>query len=535
MRRTGFFLPILAIYLFLSAISAVFSQSAGPQTTNKPVLASAADAGVAVSLTDVPYDPIQMNGVYFEGWETPQTALILTGLLNGYIEPCGCAGMERMKGGLSRRHTFFRELADKGWPLASVDTGLITNGFGVQEELKFDMAVNAFRLMNYDMIGISANELRFPADVLLTYTVPSSLDEQSLFASANVGVYGFNDIYTLPFKTFERGGIKFGATSVVFADQTANRDENIFVESPEKKLRAVLPRLLEKNCDHLILIVHGSEEQTLQLADQFREFDIILTGDSPADPPAVPKTTPAGQYMIEVGEKGKFAVVLGFYEGEEKPRYQRVALDSRFGRSDDVYRLMEGYQEILKGILTTKGYKGLGLGQIDSPQRAALGEFVGSKKCESCHEESYRTWRKNKHSSAWASLATDPPTVDSADPPRDFDPECVSCHVIGWQSRENFPYTGGFLDMKQTPHLADVGCESCHGPGSKHLAAEIGDNEKLQETIRAEMRLGDRAEKVCQTCHDEDNSPDFDFKSYYKIIEHYDTPPDEADNEADSL
>lgn len=509
--------------LFLCPITA-FSQTDLAETQDAPVPASASDAGVAVSVADTPYDPIQVNGVYFQGWEVPQAALVITGLLNGYIEPCGCAGMDRMKGGLSRRHTFFRQLADQGWPVAAVDTGLITNGFGVQEELKFDMAVNSFRLMNYDMIGISANELRFPADVLLTYTVPSSLDDQSLFASANVGIYGFSDIYTLPFKTFVRGGIKFGATSVVFADQTANRDENIFVEPPEKKLREILPRILEKNCDHLILIVHGSEEQTMQMAAQFKEFDIVVTGDSPADPPAASKMTPDGQYLIEVGEKGKFAVVLGFYEAQETPRYQRVALDSRYSRSDDVYRLMEGYQEILKGIITTKGYRGLGLGVIDSPQRAALGDFIGSKKCESCHEESYRTWRKNKHSSAWGSLSTVPPAKDSADPVRDFDPECISCHVIGWQSRENFPYAGGFLDMEKTPHLANVGCESCHGPGSKHIEAELGDDETLQETIRGEMHLGDGAEKMCQTCHDEDNSPDFEFKSYYKIIEHFDTP-----------
>ena len=53
-----------------------------------------------------PYDVYKENGHYFVDWEKPDLALVFTGMTNGYIEPCGCAGMERMKGGLSRRHTF---------------------------------------------------------------------------------------------------------------------------------------------------------------------------------------------------------------------------------------------------------------------------------------------------------------------------------------------------------------------------------------------------------------------------------------------
>lgn len=469
------------------------------------------------------YDPIQANGLYFEGWETPQVALVLSGLLNGYIEPCGCAGMDRMKGGLSRRHTFFAELAAKGWPTVAVDTGLITNGFGVQEELKFDMAINAFRLMGYDAVGLSNNELRFPADVLLTYTVPASSSERSLFTSANVGVYGFTDLYTLPFKTIEVNGLRFCVTSVVFPDVTANRDANIKVEDPAKRLTAVVPRIAKEEGDHNILIIHGTEKQAMSLAEQFPLFDIILSGDSPAEPPAEPKTTSNGQYFIEVGEKGKFLIVMGFYPNGEL-RYQRLALDSRYKRSEDVHALMAGYQGILKEIITTRGYKGLGLGVIDAPEAAVQGKFVGSRKCESCHEESYRTWAQSEHSRAWDSLSTVPPTADTADPPRDFDPECISCHVVGWQHRENFPYNGGFVDIEKTPHLANVGCESCHGPGSAHMAAEVGDDEQLQEKLRAAMRLGNRTERLCESCHDENNSPDFNFEKYYKLIQHTDNP-----------
>ena len=114
-----------------------------------------------------PFDPIKENGEYFVDWGTPDLALVVTGLLDGYIEPCGCAGMDRMKGGLSRRADFLKGLRADGWPVVAVDAGLITAGYGFQEELKFDMAINAFYLMGYSAIGISQNELRFPAHYLL--------------------------------------------------------------------------------------------------------------------------------------------------------------------------------------------------------------------------------------------------------------------------------------------------------------------------------------------------------------------------------
>jgi len=50
----------------------------------------------------------------------------------------------------------------------------------------------------------------------------------------------------------------------------------------------------------------------------------------------------------------------------------------------------------------------------------------------------------------------------------DRDPECVICHVVG-MDRET-----GYINEERTPHLKDVGCESCHGPGSEHIRSNGG-------------------------------------------------------------
>ena len=41
------------------------------------------------------------------GWPKPKVAMVITGMEEGYIEPCGCAGLDRMKGGMGRRQTLF--------------------------------------------------------------------------------------------------------------------------------------------------------------------------------------------------------------------------------------------------------------------------------------------------------------------------------------------------------------------------------------------------------------------------------------------
>jgi hypothetical protein len=37
-------------------------------------------------------------------WDKPDFAIFYTGNQQGYIEPCGCTGLENQKGGLMRRH-----------------------------------------------------------------------------------------------------------------------------------------------------------------------------------------------------------------------------------------------------------------------------------------------------------------------------------------------------------------------------------------------------------------------------------------------
>jgi hypothetical protein len=474
-------------------------------------------------LTDVPYDAVKENGPIFLGWSKPKVALVITGMMDGYIEPCGCAGMDRMKGGMSRRYTLFKQLRKDDWPVVGLDVGGLAKGFGREAEIKFQTMVEGMRKTGFEAIALGATDLSLPTGELAA-AVANLNSQQSPFVSANVGLFGFDSGMTSTYRIVNAGGKRIGITSVLGKKyQKEIRNDDIAMLDPQTAIKQILPKMKEQT-DYLVLLANATKQETIDLAKKFPEFNVVVTSDGQPEPPKEVQIIPGTKtLLIEVGHKGMNAIVLGLYDGQKPAvRYQRVPLDSRFEASPEMKRLMAAYQDQLK----TLGFAGLGLRSIAQPQKETNGKFVGSQKCESCHEESYAIWKKSLHSKAYETLA-------KLDPSRNFDPECVSCHVVGWHPTNYFPYEGGYESLEKTPKLTSVGCESCHGPGEKHVAAESGSNEKLMEKYRIASRLtkADSKKYFCVSCHDGDNSPDFIFETYWPLVEHYEANKPDANGQ----
>jgi hypothetical protein len=84
---------------------------------------SSQDGSAAYAEAKKKVDPVAVNGPIFEGWPKPDVALMFSAEQDGYIEPCGCTGLENQKGGLKRRFTLLKQLRDKGWPIVAIDGG----------------------------------------------------------------------------------------------------------------------------------------------------------------------------------------------------------------------------------------------------------------------------------------------------------------------------------------------------------------------------------------------------------------------------
>ena len=85
-------------------------------------------------------------------------------------------------------------------------------------------------------------------------------------------------------------------------------------------------------------------------------------------------------------------------------------------------------------------------------------------------------------------------------------PDCVGCHVVGYREQT------GFVSFADTPDLANVGCERCHGPGSDHV--------QNPGQKRYGLHGGVAASVLCSQCHDFEQSPNFLYGDRWPAIQH---------------
>jgi hypothetical protein len=145
--------------------------------------------------------------------------------------------------------------------------------------------------------------------------------------------------------------------------------------------------------------------------------------------------------------------------------------------------------------------------------------FVGAKRCQECHPKAYKKWLETPHSHAYTSLIKGRKGQEKNWIPRQYDPECLACHVTGWNPQDVVVYKSGFVSAQATAHLMHNQCENCHGPGSEHIRLI---NEGMEEEAKALVRvtLKQSRDRMCMQCHDLDNSPGFKFDEYWKNIAH---------------
>ncbi len=503
------------------AVSATSTGDPSGEAASAPPAAASADDGVAAETANQDPPPSLPDRKMFDGWESPRLVLLVTGQQHGYIEPCGCTQLANQKGGLARRHTLAKQLAARGWPLVGLDAGNQVRRYGPQAEIKFHMTLDGLKTIGYEAIVLGTDDLRLSTNELVAASVPIA-GESTPFVCANAAVL---DWELMPAsKVIERGGVKIGVTAVVGAEwkDDVERDE-VVLKDPVEGLEAVLPELAAAQCDVLVLLAHASVKEAKQLARRFPQFDVVVAAGAPSDgtDPLYQPTPVEGTdaLFVQTGTKGMFAGAIGLFDDQEKPlRYQRIPLDASFEDSPEMLQLLKSYQNQLK----TVGLAGLGLRPVPHPSG---NKFVGSEKCGECHTEAFAVFENTPHATATDSLSN---PVERAEIQRHFDPECLSCHVTGWNPQRFFPYTSGYLDLEKSAALHGNGCENCHGPGSAHVAAEEGEtsaDEAILKRLREAMRLPlAKAEKKCVECHDIDNSPDFyadgAYEHYLKEIEH---------------
>ena len=460
------------------------------------------------------------------GWEKPAVAIVFSGEQHGYLEPCGCT--ETQSGGISRRADLFRQIEDKGWPVTAFDLGGSLKRTRRQSLLKFETLMTALADMKYAGMAVGPEELRMGTDVFLSLFNPNPENPNITpsFLAANITFYETEELGRLKWKTITVGKIKIAVTAI-FGESYRKEVEGsggqatFKIEKPIEALPAVLEKIKAEKPDLTILLAHAEKDESRALIKQFPEFDLVLTAGGPEDPigqiELVEKTV-----MVEVGHKGKYAGVIGFYpeNKEQKLKFELVDLDKyRFKDTDKMVEHMRFYQDRLKEeALAAES-------PIDHPSGA---NFVGAETCGQCHTKAYAKWKKTRHAHATDSLLNAKFGLTETIISRMFDPECLACHVTGWDAKQALRYNSGFLNAEfaktaEEKSLSNLlqgqQCENCHGPGSKHIQLVNEGNLAAAKKL-THIDLATAKQNVCYKCHDLDNSPKFNFETYWEKIKH---------------
>ena len=166
-----------------------------------------------------------------------------------------------------------------------------------------------------------------------------------------------------------------------------------------------------------------------------------------------------------------------------------IELEASFEQLPSVKEIVTSYDRDV-GLLNVAWAKAHGR-DCEAPTAASPG-YVGTSICIACHPAAGAFWQTSKHALAYQ-------TLERAGKNNHLD--CVGCHVTGWQK------PGGVCRIDKAAGRGEVGCESCHGAGSGHVA------KPTKATIVSAVGA-----TTCVGCHDRENAPHFSFEAYLEKV-----------------
>ena len=406
-------------------------------------------------------------------YKTDCVTVFLTGNELGALQPCGCSSGQL--GGLDRRSAIFNSVPAEARLI--VDTGSLVDGDSEQDLIKFDIVLQAFNLLDYDLVNLSEKDIEIARsrgvldNIASVFNVISSQggDETDLPAKFTKQLLLKEKVVAVTIAAFDAESTPVEQISELFAPQSGLQTVNILILN--KCLSAIIESIAEMGIIDCIVCPPESDEP-----------EII---SKPNDRPLVISVGRFGEYI------GKLQITAA--EGVDEPSYSflPVPVTEDLTQEKLLVELYEGYQQLVKEE-----------NLLERQPRFTLPnglEYTGSKSCKSCHEYEYKKWSGKAHVHAYATLER----VGSQ-----YDPECIICHVVG------FEYESGFVSEPQSSEdLKNVGCENCHGPGSEHIRTlgQVGTAEPMSD---------------CTDCHTPERSAEYaeNEQLYFEKMVHWREP-----------
>jgi len=407
--------------------------------------------------------------------ENQNLTILYTGATSGKMQPCTC-GPDADLGGLSRRDTALAELR-KSYPDALlVDAGGSFAEPSYQGKLEAQAYLDMLQILGYDALALGPGDLVYGRGLFTDHAGSFALASNLQFKKQTPWA-------DLP-RDITRGSIKIRLLALASPeDVNAGRQTDATVIPPPVY---VVKQLSDDRL--LVVLCNMPREKALPLLD-LQGVDAMINAEASLDESAKPLFQFAnGKVYAETAIYSSRIGVLHLSVkdgGILAAQNSLISLDKSFAPGARVRPIIERFEKATKKIfLDTLAGRPL-FDKKASP-------FTGGEACRACHAEAYKVWENSGHAQAWAALKKTR---------RNFDPECIVCHSVGYGQ------PGGFFSEQDSPDLINVSCETCHGPGKAHSANG--------ETPMAKTEFKD-----CLRCHIPDVSPNFQAESAWAKIKH---------------
>lgn len=400
--------------------------------------------------------------------------LLYSGNIDSELEPCGCS-VEGDLGGLRRHATVLAQERQKQPELVALSSGGLTKVDHGFSPIKHQFLRQGKALLHYDAIGLQWPDLAEGLKPALSEPLPwvASNWRGQEFAHSRILVrrdfqleyFQWLDPMTSPYR-----GMK-AATAPI--DEAAVQLERQLKAAYQAGRVVVLGTTL------------SLDEARAQLP--LRWVDILLIESAYekfSEPQNVDQTL-----VLQPGSRGMRLGVLDFTVQQGRIAawsHRVVAMPNTMANADSMESWYSAYNVAVKADYKEK------IARIKAKHQQTSA-YAGQSACATCHAEIVSKLENSKHSHAFA-------TLEKA--AKDFDPECIACHTVGWGQE------GGFVDVDSTAQLKNVQCENCHGPRAQHALTGV------------KVEAGKPNPKTCMQCHNLSHSPSFDFDSYWPKIKH---------------
>jgi len=400
--------------------------------------------------------------------------LVVSADTEGWITPCGCTSNQ--SGGMPRRATYLSSLSTDR-QVVYADAGGAPAGTSDYQKLKFEAILQGELKMNVAAHNLGRAEAALGASYLRDLAIRLKVP----FVSANVRTADGVAIAD-PVKIITAGPTRIAFTGVL---SPSLAPDSVHAADPHQSVLNALESA-KGNYDVLVVLAYLPAKEIETFAASLPEADLVIGG--PTDQPIPPRNIGPTLLASSTG-KGKFVVQL------DKPAQSPwtgkiVQMDGAYSDDPAQTQVLQAYLANLRTLDLPSSRTGF---TPPLPPGAPSDYRVSANaSCVSCHKPESDSWTSTNHAHAWQTLVA-----------KNFDPDpfCRKCHTTA------YGLPGGFDSLSTTPALVNIGCETCHGPSAAHVA-------------NPRTRTPYAASDQCTRCHDHDNSPKFEFTSYWQKIRH---------------